>query len=79
MSIPVGQPKAHSIFYLPTLVEKGRISCPFKISLIAGNSCTQDNQQPSRNNLRKVQRLSRKGVHLSKWKQETPEMGEDIV
>lgn len=27
----------------------------------------------------RVQRLSRKGVHLSKWKQETPEMGEDIV
>lgn len=27
----------------------------------------------------KVQRLSQKRVHLSKWKRETPEMGEDIV
>ena len=27
----------------------------------------------------KVQRLSRKGVHSSEWKQAAPEMGEDIV
>lgn len=49
-------------------------------SLIAGNSDRLGRRQSAakpRN--RKVQRLSREGVHSSEWKWEAPRTGEDIV